>query len=70
MIEKNKITNKFVYFGIKRFLDLTFAILLIIFLSPLMILLVFLIIIFDGLPVFYEWRVHGIQGKKFIGYKT
>ena len=69
MIEKNKITNKFVYFGIKRFLDLTFAILLIIFLSPLMILLVFLIIICDGLPVFYEWRVHGIQGKKFIGYK-
>ena len=34
-----------------------------------MILLIFLIIIFDGFPVFYAWRVHGIQGKEFVGYK-
>ena len=29
MIEKNNITNKFLYFGVKRFFDLAFAILLI-----------------------------------------
>ena len=69
MIEKNNITNQFLYFGVKRFLDLAFAILLITFLSPIMILLIFLIIIFDGFPVFYAWRVHGIQGKEFVGYK-
>ena len=69
MIEKDKIKNKFLYFGVKRFLDLVFAILLIILLSPIMILLIFLIIIFDGFPVFYAWRVHGIQGKEFVGYK-
>lgn len=69
MIEKNNITNKFTYYGLKRFFDLAFAILLVFLLSPMMILLIFLVIIFDGFPVFYAWRVHGIQGKEFIGYK-
>ena len=69
MIKKNNITNKFLYYGVKRFLDIAFGILLIIFLSPLMTIIIFLIIIFDGFPVFYRWRVHGIQGKEFIGYK-
>ena len=69
MIEKNDITNKFLYFGVKRFLDLAFSVLLIIFLSPVMTLIILLVIIFDGFPVFYPWRVHGIEGKEFIGYK-
>tara|TARA_B100001123_G_C15083925_1_gene936841 strand:- start:346 stop:978 length:633 start_codon:yes stop_codon:yes gene_type:complete len=69
MIEKNNITHTFLYYGVKRFLDIAFAIFLVILLCPLMILLIFLVIIFDGFPVFYAWRVHGIQGKQFIGYK-
>jgi len=69
MIEKNNITNKFLYYGVKRFLDITFAFFLIIILSPMMILLILLVIISDGFPVFYAWKVHGIQGKEFIGYK-
>ena len=69
MIEKNNITNKFLYYGVKRFLDITFAFFLIILLSPIMILIILLVVIFDGFPVFYAWNVHGIQGKNFIGYK-
>ena len=69
MIEKNNITNKFLYYGVKRFLDITFAFFLIILLSPIMILIIILVVISDGFPVFYAWKVHGIQGKEFIGYK-
>ena len=69
MIEKNNITNKFLYYGVKRFLDITFAFFLIILLSPIMILIIILVVICDGFPVFYAWKVHGIQGKEFIGYK-
>lgn len=69
MIEKNNITNQFLYYGVKRFLDIAFAILLIILLCPLTTIIIFLIIIFDGFPVFYPWRVHGIEGKEFVGYK-
>ena len=69
MIKKNSITNKFSYYGVKRLMDIALAILLIVFLFPLMTIIIFLVIIFDGFPVFYEWRVHGIQGKEFIGYK-
>lgn len=69
MIKKDNITNKFLYYGVKRFLDIAFAILLIVLLSPILTIIIFLIIIFDGFPVFYAWRVHGIQGEEFIGYK-
>ena len=69
MIEKNKITNRFLYYGVKRFLDIVFSIALLICLGPMFILIAFLVGLFNGLPIFYAWNVHGIQGKKFIGYK-
>ena len=69
MIERNQITDTFLYYGVKRFLDIAFAIFLIILLSPIMLSIIILIVIYDGFPVFYAWKVHGIQGKEFIGYK-
>ncbi len=69
MIEKNHVTNKFLYYGVKRLLDITFAVFLIILLSPIMLSIIILVVIMDGFPVFYAWKVHGIQGKEFVGYK-
>ena len=69
MIDKNPITNKFSYWFVKRFLDVIFSIILIITLFPFLMLISLLIMIFNGLPVYYSWRVHGFQGKEFVGYK-
>ena len=69
MINKNPITNKFSYWCIKRFLDITFSIILIIILFPLLLLISLLIATLNGLPVYYSWRVYGFQGKEFVGYK-
>ena len=69
MIEPNIITKKFSYRFVKRFLDIAFAILLIIILLPFLVVISLLIALFDGLPIYYSWRVHGFKGKEFIGYK-
>jgi len=69
MIEKNHITNRFLYYGVKRFFDIVFSLFLLICLGPIFIVIVLLIGLSNGLPIFYEWNVHGIQGKKFTGYK-
>ena len=69
MIEKNHITNRFLYYGVKRFFDIVFSLFLLICLGPIFIVIVLLIGLWDGLPIFYTWNVHGIQGKKFTGYK-
>ena len=69
MIEANDITKKFSYRFIKRFFDIIFSLFLIIILFPFLLLISMLIALFNGLPIYYSWRVHGFQGKKFIGYK-
>ena len=45
------------------------AILLIIILLPFLVVISLLIALFDGLPIYYSWRVHGFKGKEFVGYK-
>jgi len=69
MIKKNPITNIFSYWFIKRLLDIIFAIILLIGLSPLLLMISLVILIFDGLPIFYKCKWHGIKGKRFDGYK-
>ena len=69
MIEKNHITNRFLYYGVKRFFDIVFSLFLLICLGPIFIVIALLIGLSNGLPIFYDWNVHGIQGKKFTGYK-
>ena len=69
MIEANDITKNFSYRFIKRFFDIIFSLFLIIILFPFLLLISMLIALFNGLPIYYSWRVHGFQGKEFIGYK-
>ena len=53
----------------KRFFDLTFSLAMFVFLSPLLIAVSLLIVVFDGRPViFSQFRV-GLEGKKFLLYK-
>jgi len=69
MIDKHFITSKFSYWFIKRFMDIVFSIILSIVLSPLLLVIALLIMISNGFPIFYKCQWHGIQGKRFIGYK-
>lgn len=69
MINKHPITSKFSYWFIKRFLDIVFAIILSISLSPLLLMISLVILISNGFPIFYKCEWHGIQGKRFDGYK-
>jgi len=69
MINKNPITNKFSYWFIKRLLDIIFAIILLISLSPLLLIISLIVVISNGFPIFYKCEWHGIKGKRFDGYK-
>ena len=50
-------------------MDIVFSIILSIVLSPLLLIIALLIMISNGFPIFYKCQWHGIQGKRFIGYK-
>ena len=52
----------------KRFFDIIFSLLLILFLSPIMILIFFIVWIFIGFPLFSQKRP-GLNNKIFILYK-
>jgi exopolysaccharide biosynthesis polyprenyl glycosylphosphotransferase len=55
---------------IKRLIDLAVAAVLLALLAPLFILIAIAIKITNPeLPVFYRWRVVGLKGKEFTGYK-
>ena len=47
MIEKNKLTNTFLYYGVKRFFDIIFSLLLLFCLWPIFILLILLVGLFN-----------------------
>ena len=52
----------------KRLFDIIFSLFLILFLSPLMVLIFFLVWIFIGFPIFFQKRP-GLNNKIFILYK-
>jgi len=52
----------------KRLFDIIFSLVLILFLSPLMVLIFFLVWIFIGFPIFFQKRP-GLNNKIFILYK-
>ncbi|HCZ05679.1 MAG TPA: sugar transferase [Thermotogae bacterium] len=54
---------------LKRFLDIFFAVLLVVILSPLMIVIAILIKIEDRGPVFFKQERLGKDGKTFLLYK-
>lgn len=55
--------------ALKRFLDIFFAVLLVVILSPLMIVIAILIKIEDRGPVFFKQERLGKDGKTFLLYK-
>jgi lipopolysaccharide/colanic/teichoic acid biosynthesis glycosyltransferase len=55
--------------GVKRVFDVAVASLLGILLSPLFVAIALLIVLDDGFPVLYPWRVVGYRGRTFTGYK-
>tara|TARA_B100001057_G_scaffold171070_1_gene171850 strand:- start:3600 stop:4232 length:633 start_codon:yes stop_codon:yes gene_type:complete len=69
MIKYDKITLDFRYRIIKRFFDIIFSLASIIILIPVFILISLLILLLNGYPIFYQWNVHGFQGKRFSSYK-
>ena len=52
-----------------RLIDICFSLTLLIFLSPIILIISFLIFIFDGSPVIYKQPRVGLKGKMFIIYK-
>ena len=54
---------------VKRFFDVVFSGILLLFLSPLLALIALATKLSDGGPVFYTWKVVGLNKKKFTGYK-
>ena len=54
---------------VKRFFDIVFSGFFLLLLSPLLGLIALAIRLDDGKPVFYTWKVVGINKKKFTGYK-
>lgn len=57
------------YKTIKRFLDISFSLLLIVLLSPIFILTIALVIIFMGMPVFFTQQRVGFKNKEFRIFK-
>jgi lipopolysaccharide/colanic/teichoic acid biosynthesis glycosyltransferase len=53
----------------KIVIDKSLSLILLVILSPLIILLSFVIYITSGRPIFYEWNVVGENGKHFTAYK-
>ena len=56
-------------FYLKRFFDFFLSAILLLFIFPFFILISFLIIIFDGFPIFYVQKRVGLMGKQFHMYK-
>jgi lipopolysaccharide/colanic/teichoic acid biosynthesis glycosyltransferase len=54
---------------LKRLVDFVLAAVGLIALAPLFLLLATAILIDSGWPVFYPWRVVGVRGRRFTGYK-
>ena len=57
------------YQKIKRLFDIVFSIFSLIILSPIFIIIYFLILINLGKPVFFKQKRPGLEGKPFIIYK-
>ena len=53
----------------KRVLDVIASAILLLFLTPLFVLIAIAIKLAAGGPVFYRWRVVGYGGEPFVGYK-
>jgi len=54
---------------VKRALDVTVSLLLMLLLSPMLLLFALLIKLTSSGPVFYPWRVVGKDGVPFVGFK-
>jgi lipopolysaccharide/colanic/teichoic acid biosynthesis glycosyltransferase len=55
--------------ALKRFCDIIVSGLLLILLPPLLILIGLAVWIASGWPILYRWRVVGLGGRPFVGYK-
>jgi lipopolysaccharide/colanic/teichoic acid biosynthesis glycosyltransferase len=54
---------------IKRIMDIAGALMTILIFSPFMLIAILGILITDGLPIFYEWNVFGLNKKPFRSWK-
>ncbi len=57
------------FLGVKRTLDILFALSLLVLLFPVFLLLAVLVKLSSPGPVFYRWQVVGKDGRRFTGYK-
>ena len=55
--------------GTKRLTDIVAGMLLLALLSPLLIVVALAVVATSGLPVLYRWRVVGLGGRPFTGFK-
>ena len=55
--------------ALKRLLDIVLSGLLLLLLSPLLALIVLVVWITSGRPILYRWKVVGLGGRPFTGYK-
>ncbi|WP_457801172.1 sugar transferase [Limosilactobacillus reuteri] len=69
LLNKDKIKSRFIYHGMKRLFDIIAAACGIVILSPLMIIIAFLIKDEDHGPIFYKQVRVGKDGKPFKMYK-
>ena len=69
LLNKDKIKSRFIYHGMKRLFDIIAAACGIVILSPLMIIIAFLIKYEDHGPIFYKQVRVGKNGKPFKIYK-
>ena len=54
---------------LKRSIDVLFSIIMLILLSPLFLVIIVLILIQDGLPIFFKWKVMGFNRKPIVSWK-
>lgn len=55
--------------AMKRFMDVAISAVMLAVLSPLLLAVMLAVLLIDGWPVFYCWRVVGENGRPFVGYK-
>lgn len=55
--------------SLKRLIDIIGAVVGLVVLSPLMLAIALAVLVCDGWPIFFTWRVVGLGGHPFVGYK-
>ena len=66
---QSKSNKNLIQFRIKRFNDVIISLILLLFLSPIFLMIFIFLIFFEGKPIFYSQKRTGINNKIFLVYK-